>query len=79
MGKFVAFTGLIYPFRTVRLFLRFPVLWSYIALPLVLNIGLGIWLYWQFFSWEQATLTDFIVQSKSWWHDFYLTLPIALR
>lgn len=78
MGKLIAFTGLIYPLRTVKLFLRFPILWTYIAFPLVLNIGLGIFFYWQFFRLEQVMLTNFILQSQSWWHDFYLTLPSAL-
>ncbi|MGB8700873.1 MAG: EI24 domain-containing protein [Thermosynechococcaceae cyanobacterium] len=59
-----------YPFRALLLFGRKPIFLTYLFFPLLLNIGLGIGLYWSIFrpswQWINGELKDFSAQLVQW-------------
>jgi CysZ protein len=79
LSGFGLLTGASYPFQTLALFWRSPSLLPYIIIPLLLNIGLGIFLYWQLFSWEQNTIEIILINSRDQWQIIYNQLPTWLQ
>ena len=53
-------TGASYPFRILIFFKQNPSLWSYIIIPLILNLILGIFFYLQLLSWEAEFFEIFL-------------------
>ena len=49
LGGFGTVAGATYPLRALRLFGRQPKLWSYIIIPIVVNLVIAIALYGGFF------------------------------
>lgn len=79
--------GASYPFRAVKMFAQYPKLLQYLAIPLGLNIVIGIILYtfslrwaWrtatQGYLWINATLTGLINRLPNWlqWLDYGATV-----
>lgn len=79
LSGFGLVTGASYPFKALRLFRRSPSLFLYIIIPLLLNIVLGVLLYWQLFSWEQNTLEIILINSHNQWQKIYTQLPTWLQ
>jgi CysZ protein len=59
-----------YPFRALALFIGNPFLLTYLVVPLLLNVGLGIGLYWGLFrpswQWINAQLSEFSTFLAQW-------------
>lgn len=68
-------TGASYPFRALNYFRQNPSLWSYIIVPLILNIGLGIFLYVQLLSWEQQFTETIILNGMTQLNQLAVNLP----
>ena len=59
-------TGLGYPLRTFKLLRQNPQLLTYIIIPLVINILLGILLYWQFWNLGNASVDILRFYGQQW-------------
>ncbi len=68
-------TGASYPFRALNFFRQNPSLWSYIIVPLILNIGLGIFLYLQLLSWNQQFSEIITLNGITWLNQLAVNLP----
>lgn len=70
IGGFGAISGATYPLRALGIFWRNPSLWSYMIVPIVLNLGIAIAIYSGlfFFGWGLINnfQTDFIAWLNSW-------------
>lgn len=78
LDGFGLIAGATYPFRVLAVFWRKPQLWGYVAVPILVNFVVGVFLYagLLFFGWESVTnLTTYL----SHWLDSLITnLPTWL-
>ena len=60
------FTGASYPFRAIRVFCGNPKLISYIIVPILLNVSIGLFLYWGLFlfGWQ---ITQILINDLNQW------------
>ena len=75
MGGFGLLAGATYPFRVLGVFRRTPRLWSYVAVPILMNVIVGVALYagLLFFGWDSVT---HLMDSLAHWVDSLIaTLP----
>jgi CysZ protein len=75
LGGFGLLAGATYPFRVLGVFRRTPRLWSYVAVPILLNVIVGVALYagLLFFGWDSVT---HLMDSLAHWVDSLIaTLP----
>jgi CysZ protein len=72
-------TGASYPFRILIFFKQNPSLWSYIIIPLILNLILGIFFYLQLLSWEAEFFEILTLKGMEWLNQIALNLPYWLQ
>src|ERR671933_754175 len=75
LGGFGLLAGATYPFRVLGVFRRTPRLWSYVAVPILMNVIVGVALYagLLFFGWDSVT---HLMDSLAHWVDSLIaTLP----
>ncbi len=72
-------TGASYPFRALNFFKQNPSLWSYIIIPLIINLGLGIFIYLKFLAWEQQLTEIVILNGMNWLNQITINLPNWLQ
>lgn len=72
MSGFGLLAGATYPFRVLAVFRRTPRLWSYVAVPILMNVIVGIALYagLLFFGWDSVT---HLMDSLTHWVDSLIT------
>lgn len=78
LGGFGLIAGATYPFRVLAVFWRKPQLWGYVIVPMLVNFGVGIFLYagFLFFGWERVTnLTTYL---SYWFENLTANLPTWL-
>ena len=68
-------TGATYPFRVLALFQRTPRLWSYIITPILVNLGVGIFLYAGFLYLAWKIIQDGTVNLDNWLNSLIANLP----
>ena len=72
-------TGASYPFRILIFFKQNPSLWSYIIIPLILNLILGIFFYLQLLRWEAEVFEILTLKGMTWLNQIALNLPYWLQ
>ena len=72
-------TGASYPFRILIFFKQNPSLWSYIIIPLILNLILGIFFYLQLLRWEAEVFEILTLKGMTWLNQIVLNLPYWLQ
>ena len=72
-------TGASYPFRILIFFKQNPSLWSYIIIPLMINLSLGIFFYLQLLTWEGQLFEILILKGMEWLNEIALNLPSWLK
>ena len=72
-------TGASYPFRILIFFKQNPSLWSYIIIPLILNLILGIFFYLQLLRWEADFFEILTLKRMAWLNQIALNLPYWLQ
>ena len=72
-------TGASYPFRILIFFKQNPSLWSYIIIPLILNLILGIFFYLQLLRWEAEVFDILTLKGMTWLNQIALNLPSWLQ
>ena len=72
-------TGASYPFRILIFFKQNPSLWSYIIIPLILNLILGIFFYLQLLRWEAEVFDILTLKGMTWLNQIALNLPYWLQ
>ncbi len=72
-------TGASYPFRILIFFKQNPSLWSYIIIPLILNLILGIFFYLQLLSWEAEFFEILTIKGMAWLNQIAQNLPNWLQ
>ena len=72
-------TGASYPFRILIFFKQNPSLWSYIIIPLILNLILGIFFYLQLLRWEAEVFEILTLKGMAWLNQIVLNLPYWLQ
>lgn len=68
-------TGATYPFRVLALFQRTPRLWSYIITPILVNLGVGIFLYAGFLYLAWEIIQDGTFNLDNWLNSLIANLP----
>lgn len=78
LGGFGLLAGATYPFRVLAVFRRTPHLWRYVAIPILVNLVVGILLYagLLFFGWE--TVESLILRLSNWLDSLIINLPTWL-
>lgn len=78
LGGFGLLAGATYPFRVLALFHRTPRLWRYVAIPILVNLIVGIVFYAAllFFGWE--TVEGLILRLSNWLDNLIISLPTWL-
>lgn len=78
LGGFGLIRGATYPFRVLAVFGQNPRLWKYIAVPILLNLVVGIIFYTGllFFGWE--SLDGLILRLSNWLDSLIINLPAWL-
>ena len=72
-------TGASYPFRILIFFKQNSSLWSYIIIPLILNLILGIFFYLQLLRWEAEVFQILTLKGMTWLNQIVLNLPYWLQ
>jgi CysZ protein len=72
-------TGASYPFRILIFFKQNSSLWSYIIIPLILNLILGIFFYLQLLRWEAEVFEILTLKGMAWLNQIALNLPSWLQ
>jgi CysZ protein len=72
-------TGASYPFRILIFFKENPSLWSYIIIPLIINLSLGIFFYLQLLTWEGQFFELLTIKGMAWLNQIALNLPSWLQ
>lgn len=72
-------TGASYPLQAWHLLRQHPKLWRYIIIPLLLNIALGLILYWQFLGLSQQGSDQLAAYLQTAWHHWAGQLPNFLQ
>jgi CysZ protein len=72
-------TGASYPFRILIFFKQNPSLWSYIIVPLILNLILGIFFYLQLLSWEAEFFEILTLKGMAWLNQIAQDSPYWLQ
>ncbi|BFM40713.1 EI24 domain-containing protein [Synechocystis sp. LKSZ1] len=72
-------SGASYPLKALRLLRQQPQFWSYIAIPLLLNIALGLFLYWQFLGLSQEGSEWLGIYLQRGWQTWASQLPDFLQ
>jgi len=72
LSGFGLLAGATYPFRVLGVFRRTPRLWSYVAVPILMNVIVGVALYagLLFFGWDSVT---HVMDSLTHWIDSLIT------
>jgi CysZ protein len=78
LGGFGLIRGVTYPFRVLAVFRQTPRLWRYVAVPILVNLVVGIVFYTAllFFGWE--TVETLILRLSNWLDSLIVTLPTWL-
>lgn len=78
LGGFGLVAGATYPLRSLAVFRRTPRLWSYVAIPILVNFVVGFVLYGGllFFGWE--SIADLITNLSNWLDTLIAKLPAWL-
>jgi len=78
LGGFGLIRGATYPFRVLAVFRHTPRLWRYIAVPILVNLVVGIIFYagLLFFGWE--TVEVLILRLSNWLDSLIVNLPTWL-
>lgn len=79
LGKLGGVTGLGYPFLAFRYFCQYPQLWTYLIIPLGINISLGLGLYWQGWQVVKPFLQHWLIETRADWHELFLSWPTYLQ
>lgn len=72
-------SGAGYPFRAGGLLRRYPSLAPYLVIPLLLNLVLGVWLYWQLLQWGENSAEIGRIYFGAWWREWGGQLPDSFR
>lgn len=78
LSGFGFWSGASYPFRAGGLLRRYPALAPYLVIPLLLNLVLGVWLYWQLLQWGENSAEIGRIYFGAWWREVARQLPAAL-
>ncbi|MFN5514568.1 MAG: EI24 domain-containing protein [Cyanobacteriota bacterium] len=78
LSGFGFWSGAGYPFRAGGLLRRYPSLAPYLVIPLLLNLILGLWLYWQLWQWGENSAEIGRIYLGAWWREVAGQLPEAL-
>lgn len=75
LSGFGLFTGAIYPFLAFNLFLKNPRLWQYLIMPIIVNLILGITLYFVFLFPSWQFIQNLIVEFSIWLEQLITNFP----
>ncbi len=72
------FSGASYPFRAFALFWRSPRLLKYIAMPIALNVALGVVFYWSLLRWLGQNLNEVVAYLPDWLSFLSVVIQVLL-
>ncbi|HEY9599187.1 MAG TPA: EI24 domain-containing protein [Cyanophyceae cyanobacterium] len=75
LGGFGLIAGATYPFRVLAVFWRKPQLWGYVAIPILVNCVVGIFLYAGFLFWGWESVTNLTGYLSHWFDNLIANLP----
>lgn len=75
LGGFGLIAGATYPFRVLAVFWRKPQLWGYVAVPILVNCVVGIFLYAGFLFWGWESVTNLTGYLSHWFDNLVANLP----
>ncbi len=78
LGGFGIIAGATYPFRSLGMFWRNPRLLGYTIIPIIINVVLGVIIYYALFTWFYGTIENIIDNVSNWFTDIIMNLPMWL-
>lgn len=79
LGGFGIIPGASYPLRALNLFIHHPRLWKYTLIPILVNVVVGLTLYFGLFSFGWYEINLFLEALRDNWVNFLNILPEWLR